>query len=288
MRTDFNKKKRFFFSVVGAAGVNILRFNPAASSLLDAAADFVASFLPAPLWWVGHVILFTVVSLAIYLGLQTKLGTWLYRQWKKLEDLIGFCLRQLLGRRKTYFSEEERSGKEFKRDMATSIQSSPFVFCLLFAGYTMVYDEREQFLLNALLKLTADQKAAKDIRFLFLNRDSEQWKQRASLMVEHNPHLKDLGEYRRLCEAAEVHIHTVLPKAKIAFYDALPSWRLHIFEDHLFVSYYSGPPDSPFIDGHLTSAVAFNADTDMYKWLYGEFRRRWPDDWQDPRSSSDS
>jgi hypothetical protein len=149
----------------------------------------------------------------------------------------------------------------------------------------MVHEE-ERFILEALSRLSSGKLMSMDIRFLILDRNSNQWMQRAILVLQNRPKLKGVAfdRYKKLSEDAEEEIRHRIPNVEIAFYDGFPTWRLYIFADRLFVSRYSGPGD-PFSEGHLVPAAAFYSDHPMYEWLFNEFRLHYPGAWRDPPES---
>lgn len=211
-----SRKQTLFTSAVTAAGVNLLRYYPPAGTFLDGIADSVLFFLPS---WAAHVVLFTAAWGFIYSILRSRIGTELYGYWQILEDRISPAFRWVFGRHKNIYTEEERGGNEFRRDMIRSATTSPFMHCLLIAGYTMVHEE-EDFLLAALRGLPSDQLESKDIRFLLLERTSEHWKKRAREVVQHRLHRRGITieHYVQLCQIAEEVIRTTL-KANVAYYN---------------------------------------------------------------------
>lgn len=261
--------RRFFISVAGSAATQILRVYPPADRLLDALSNLIASWFSAPKW-LAYVILFATAAAIIYSFLYSRYGTRAYHGWRYMVRAVRFRL----GLRPNLFSEQERDTEAFRHDMRHSIQSSRFMYALLVSGYTLVY-EHEHFMLEALHSLPECQLAAKDIRFLFLDRSSQAWQRRAELFVRHRLAKKRFGiqEYTNHCVAAERELGGL---GQVAFYNAEPRWRLYIFEDHIFISRYY---DEPFHEAHFPIA-AFEPDHPMYRWFSAEFTRLSPQDWR--------
>jgi hypothetical protein len=271
-------KKRIVQGVISAAAVNILRFYRPAAAWMDTIADLVGDGTGLPRW-VAHIVLFTMASGIAFAMLQRGIGNRAADKAVWLVDVLLSGLRLVSGRRKQYYTAEERGTSEFRRDMTRSIRESRTILCLLIAGTTMVYDE-EQFLLEALEKLRVQTLNSKKVRILLLDPSSAPWEERARQVMAKKPRFTSQQVYRAYCENALSQIKGVLPRAEVALYGPTPCWRLYIFDDHAFVSRYCGPPESPFREGHLTPVTAFDPDHPMYDWFYSEFRRHCPADWQ--------
>jgi len=243
---------------------------------LEGAITSVSLQLPAPFEWPIKLGLFVAVWAGIFFTLKTRLGQWLYARWDRV---ASFVLWFTFGWPKDVYSQRERVGREFERSILRSLHASKRIYLLLISGYTMVYEKEEAFLLEALRSLSSTHD--KDIRILLLAKDSMPWKPRAQEFVEHR--LKDdnlgLDEYDALARAAVARLQSI-PKAKVAFYTTQPNWRLHIFDDYIFASRYSEPPDPEYREGHRGAVTAFDPEHPMYDWLYGEFWRRCSDDWR--------
>lgn len=165
------KLSSLFVSVVGGAIVNLLRVFPPAARLLDVIIDYISVRTNSPEWLV-HTILFVIATLVIYKTLQSRIGELLYERWKPIEASGRSLYRKMRGQPKPVHRGEERGDSEFQRDMLHALETSRFMYCLLFAGYKMVYEE-EQFLRRALEDLPSNH--GKEIRFLLHDPDHLSW-----------------------------------------------------------------------------------------------------------------
>lgn len=273
------RKKDLFYSVMASLAIGILRFYPPANNFLDSINNSLSKMVPSVPLWVIQTASFVVRAAIIYCIIRSRVGGWLYSRWTISKDWLATFLRGVFGMPRDLYGEGLRDFNGFRRDILRSLESSPFMYCLLVSGYTM-FHEGEDFLLNALQDLPM--KTRKDLRFLLLDPSTTHWVERAKELVQHRlsgQGIKSVESYRQLCNIGAEAIRS-LPGARVAYYHSRPSWRLHIFSDRIYTSRYAQLPDAAFRDGHLAPVAAFEPEHPMYKWLYGEFRRRCPDEWQ--------
>jgi len=191
-------------------------------------------------------------------------------------------------RRKSIFTHEERGREEFREQVSEYIKSSKTIYFLILSGFTMAYDERETFLIKMLRSLSPEELQNKDIRVLMLHPESDNFRRRADYFVKEmeknmDPaRVKDVGEYKAKCEGTLDILRSL--GAKVRFYSFEPHWRLQIFDDAIFFSFYSLAKG-----GHLTSLYRFTKDDKdsiyygfqkyflwMWNWAY-ERLAEWPE-----------
>ena len=270
------RRTNILASGLSSAAINLLRFNPTTSELLTEVARYLSDYIGIAQWLV-HVGLFFVAWLIIFVTLQySRAGDWVFQ----LYGYSQYLYRWLAGRPRQRYPGELRHGREFQRDILRALGSSRFMYSLLFAGYKMLHEE-ERFLLEALIGLSGSH--GKDIRFLLLDRNSPDWHQRASAIVENTTRLRGAGVdgYKQRCIHAEQELRNNIHGAQVHSYQTTSSWRLYLFEDCVFVSRYALPPDTPFRPSSDISIVCYGSNDPMYGWLYSEFRKYCPQEWRD-------
>jgi hypothetical protein len=169
------------------------------------------------------------------------------------------------------FAGDARADTECQQDMIKSLRSSPFMYCLLLAGYKLVYEE-DRALLDELARLARDH--SKDIRLLLFDRDSPNWAEKIRPAVG-----SDVETFKDLCRCAERRIRAVAPYARISYHTDDTNWRLYIFEDRIFVARYALPPDIGPRPETLGPLVALGRRDPLYNWMRAEFVRRCPREW---------
>lgn len=286
MPPDLSKRQASFTSATAALVVEAFRLWDPVANFFDQIIRLASPFLPVSQGiargLLESVFLF-IIGLTFFGILQTRLGTYLYRLWKSFEDQASYAIRFVLRvpPRKIY-REGERASREFRGHVCRSIRYSRHMYFLLFAGYTMVYED-ESFILEAIRELSLKQLQSADIRFLLLDPQSQHWLLRAKDFVEArrgSGRVNNVDEYKEMCRQARTTIEQI-PGVQIVNYDgAPPLWRLHIFDDYVFVSRYSEHGDPEFKEGHRTWVAAFSPNNPMYRWLYSAFRSRCPDEWR--------
>src|SRR3989338_3520751 len=207
-------------------------------------------------------LLFYLVILTI---LKSRAGRIMYNGWRRFKNAYSaFCKVILRSPQYEAFIYEEikRGGLDFKKDMESSIEKSNKIYFLLLSSYTMCYDPREQFILEKLKNLSRSDLGKKEIKILLLDRDSKEFEERGKWFVnkmnqEDAPfRVKNYKEYYERCAQIEKKLKELLkysPKSFIRFYKGKPRWRLHIFDEVVFVPTYRQN-----IDGHLTPLMRFS------------------------------
>jgi len=66
-------------------------------------------------------------------------------------------------------------------------------------------------------------------------------------------------------------------KVWLGFYSSEPSWKLYLFDDRVFVSYFNEPPP------HSEKMLVFSRGTPIFGWLYREFLSLCPGHWKDSK-----
>lgn len=159
------------------------------------------------------------------------------------------------------YTVEERSTERYKKAIIEQMKKSDRMYFRLVSGHTMYYDDREKFIIDALRdNFPVGVLDKKDIRIQLLDRSTDAFITRARdfvrLMNENELTCSD-DEYTNRCEFVIKDLERIVGSGKINFYTRKHLWRLHIFDDIMFVSTYS---DAPLIEGHLAPAYAFPKD----------------------------
>jgi len=154
---------------------------------------------------------------------------------------------------------------DYKSSVIENLHSSRSAKLLLLSGYTMFYDN-EHYLLDEIGAI--GKSTEKEFSVLLLNPYSSAFKSRGSVFVRRlrarsntDPaHIRKMSEYIQRAIDIRKQLEKLLPHAKIAYYDSQPTWRLHIFDNYLFMSSYDEDKD-----GHLTEAFRIPNTHPMYK-----------------------
>ncbi len=283
MSSRVSRKKLFFTSLLSALAVELLRLFDPVGGVFDRIIALVLGSTPGPKFarLLLEAVFLLVIGTIIFEILQHKPGDWLYDNlWLPIIDKASYYLYLLGLPPKQIYSEGERATKLFRNHLCRSLKESAHVYLLLFSGYTMVHEE-EKFILEAFKQLSVTELEAKDIRILVLDPECKFWETRATAFLESKKNWRSLAEYKQLCEDAR-HVLSRIPCVNVATYNGTPPlWRLHIFDDYMFVSRYSEPGDPDFREGHRTEVVSIKRQNPMYNWLYSAFRSRCPDEWRE-------
>lgn len=163
------------------------------------------------------------------------------------------------------FTVEERSAEKYRTAMEEQIKKSKRIYIRLLSGHTMYYDERETFILEALKDLTGKELETKDIKIQLMDRNVDSFNERAVKFValleeKKSPQRISYDEYLRRCQKIESEIVDAFGKEIVKFYRRKYLWRLHIFDDVIFISAYSDEPC--LVEGHLSPAYSFHKEYD--------------------------
>ncbi len=163
------------------------------------------------------------------------------------------------------YTVEERCSENYRQALTEQISKSNRIYFRLISAHTMFHDPKETFILEALKKLPLGELEKRDIRIQLLARDCEAFNERARNFIESMekdqlPERITYDEYLRRCQKIEDTLLRILGEKRIAFYRRKHLWRLHIFDDILFVSSYKDDPD--MIQGHLSTAHSFTREFD--------------------------
>jgi hypothetical protein len=184
-------------------------------------------------------------------------------RWRSFRRRIVHKWYQVPQLIETVYLPIDREGEWYRSDIEHQIGSSRRIHLRLISAYTMFYEEREKFIYEKLNRLGSGV-GAKDVRIQLLDRQSPYFQNRAAWYVdkmqrENAPHRPDSVEhYIQRCIEIENIIKARFPHVKIEFYQREPLWRLHIFDDVLYVSTYydiDGPEE-----GHRTTVFRLRRD----------------------------
>lgn len=163
------------------------------------------------------------------------------------------------------YTKAERSTKKYKQAIELQIKNSNRMYFRLLSGYTMFYDDREKFILKSLEDVFKKDKDSKNIKIQLMDRTMESFEERGrsfvDLMGEKDMSYKcSYEEYLGRCETIERNLKEIVGEENVSLYKRKYLWRLHIFDDKIFISTYSDLPE--LIEGHLSSAYAFSREYD--------------------------
>jgi hypothetical protein len=159
----------------------------------------------------------------------------------------------------------DRTGQEYKAEIENLIHSSSKVYILGATGHSFFNEDRESFVTKALLTHSiGDQAKQKDVRFKFMNCDSNKWEARADWFLERlkkagNTKYATTRDYKEECQKNCNLLLSAWP-GSVRYYNSDPYYRMLIFDDCLFISLYgtfTGAHCSTFEreEGHLTTVV---------------------------------
>jgi hypothetical protein len=270
-------KRRLFTSLSFTLATSLVRLYPPIEHFLGRLATAVAQVIPLPIWLIHIVFLLFATGCVFVILYVSPIGP-------TLDDWFDLLLRRLrlqVGPRPGYYSADERTSDQYKADISHAMKTTRRMYCLLISAYTLIYEE-ERFIFDHLQDLSQAKLKKKDIRILLLDVNSDEWSQRAELLI--NRRLSgesiDLETYRSRCRDVEQQLRNDC-RAKIAFYRDNPRWRIYIFDKRAFVSRYFGPPEATdLVEGHLNAVAAFDESHPMFDWLYWEFKKNCPEQWK--------
>jgi hypothetical protein len=256
------KNKTTLFRILEIFAVITAPLAIAVIFLNDHSAQELATFFHLPYLWLAPLL--AAIPLYFFLGFVYVLWNW------KLGDLFE-TLTTWFRLRWGHLDGEKRSRQAYKNGIERLITESKSIYFQLISGYTMTWDDQEEFILKVLKEMTPEDRRYKDFKILLLNPESAAFKDRAEWFVKemqknnHKGRVATAAEYVKRCKEIEAELRAL--GAQIAFYDYEPIWRIQMFDDVALVSYYSESKG-----GHLTTANVFKRDgTDgMY---YGFLKR---------------
>lgn len=174
---------------------------------------------------------------------------------------INLMKQQLNDKSVVTFPSGSRTEQAFIDDLKANIVRSNKIHILSISGNTMFNDERERFVPETLFA----QSYKKDVKFKFLSPDAPIWSERARWYVEK---LRRSGasspltidEYKEECGNIAMRLCGCWPKS-VSYYSREPFYRMHIFDDCLFISLYGFYDDRKIFsweEGHLTEVLKIN------------------------------
>ncbi|NKE72964.1 hypothetical protein [Candidatus Manganitrophus noduliformans] len=188
------------------------------------------------------------------------------RNRDKLKKLRGRFGHWLVGKfHKVIYLPADRESETYKKLITEKIKESKRVYLRLLSGYTMVWDDRENYVFKALQGLSREQLRRKDVRIQFLSREAPEFEPRGRWYVEKmrrddvRYRCDNFDHYKERCAEIEANIRMDLPEIKLEFYNRAPLWRLFIFDDNMFVSNYYAP-DGEREEGHMNTAVELSRE----------------------------
>lgn len=205
------------------------------------------------------------VYLALVFLFRTKLVQNIIKKGKKVyRNCLNFFNKSPAVVKK--FTVEERSADKYRVAMEEQIKKSKRIYLRLLSGHTMYFDEKETFILNALKNLSQKEIEAKNIKIQLMDRAADSFNERArkfvTLLEENNsPQRISYDEYLRRCKEVELKLIQTLGNERIKFYRRKYLWRLHIFDNVIFISTYSDEPN--LVEGHLSPAYSFHREYDQ-------------------------
>lgn len=256
-----SQKLRWLASLMVASIINFIIY-----AILNLLLQFeVLLWIKQGIIWIVLTATLTLITYSILPRfLKTKVGAVLALKWHKfLKRITKRYSNQYL--KNVFFIGEERKNGQYRKEINKQIKKSKKLYFLLITGYNMYYTKDEFFVIKALQKLNDQEKKQKDIKIGLLDRNCPYFKQRANRYLkwlkenEHPARCETLAEYITKCEQIENSLRTLLPTAKFFFYQEKPIWRLHVFDDSIFVSNYT--KDSAF----LTHSCEMSALSSVYQ-----------------------
>lgn len=163
------------------------------------------------------------------------------------------------------YTREERSADKYRKAIEEQIKKSNRIYFRLISGHTMFHVKDEMFILDALRSIPDTERERKDIKIQLLDRRTVSFEERAKKFVEtmereRRPERISYQEYVRRCELIEQEFIRLVKRERVCFYQRKYLWRLHIFDDRIFISTYCDKPE--WVEGHLSPAYSFNRESD--------------------------
>jgi hypothetical protein len=206
-----------------------------------------------------------IASLPLYALMLTVCFLW--------NGLVGDWIENGVARCRLYWGHldgAKRNQQPYKNGLKRLLIQSRSLYFQLISGYTMAWDDQEEFILDVLRDLSPEDRMYKEFKVLLLDPDCVAFKRRAEWFIaQMNDHhskghhdkgrVDSVAEYVKRCKAIADELKRL--GAEIRYYNYDPIWRIHLFDNVVLVSYYS---DSKA--GHQTSVNVFpRGDTDgMY------------------------
>jgi hypothetical protein len=159
-----------------------------------------------------------------------------------LKDNLRYRIHCFLSPAGAHFYEPTRGLSAYQKDIKEKIKNSTKIYFLLVSGQTMLYDPKEQFIYDTLLKLPFEELKKKDIRIKLLDTKTKAFTERAQWLIEEMKKNKDLwaigsvDEYLMRCYHIAKQLKDITPH--VTHYKEEPLWRLCIFDDSMYLSTY--------------------------------------------------
>lgn len=160
------------------------------------------------------------------------------------------------------YTAEERSTEKYKNAMKEQFEKSNRIYLRLISAHTMFYDDKERFIVETLRKFNREELKKKDIRIQLLDKGTKLFIERAHdfvKLLESDNITSSYDEYIDQCKNIENRLAELIEKKNISFYERKYLWRLHIFDNVIFISTYIDVPEA---GGHLAPAYSFDRDCD--------------------------
>lgn len=174
------------------------------------------------------------------------------------------------------FEAEELSGDNFKIEVERQIKKSKRIYFRFLTGYTIFFGEKKAFIWNTLKNLSPEEIKIKDIRIQLLNRTSPYFNHRVNkivlLLEKGDPQNRiSFNEFLQRCKDIESEFAKLIGADRIAFYQRKYLWRLFIFDDVIFTSFYYD--DVNFAEGHLLPVYSFHKERNeaLFETILEEF-----------------
>jgi hypothetical protein len=219
---------------------------------------------------------------ALKLGTPEWLAYFLIFLGAALLSEVGW--QSILLSKKRSFTAEEREFDNFKRQFKAHLLKSHTLDFLLLSGHTMFYDAKEIFIMKCLKEMGTSLRE-RPFRVLLLNPRCRAFHARAKMFIrsaeaELDPGRPDNEEvYFRRCKEIIEKFRTL--GAVVRFYQIDSVFRLHLFEDTVFVSFYGQATG-----GHLTMGYRFDKEDETS--IYFGFKKYFDSIWRRASENMDT
>jgi hypothetical protein len=217
-----------------------------------------------------QLINFAVLSVSIFLLCfiifqKTRIGKAFFRFKEHFIERIvnkAIPISQVI---RAAYGGEERNQEHFKKEISKHLLNSKRIHLLLISGHTMFYDEREKFIRDILKDISIKGCEKRDIRIKLLDRSTEEFQKRAQWFSQYLFKIDAINkcsyeEYVNRCQKNEIELKVFFPGCELRFYESMPLWRIHLFDDAIFLSLYQEG-----IPGHLTQILQFFSGNIIYE-----------------------
>lgn len=227
--------------------------NPSIGSIDPNLATFFMLFIAASIFTLLYFLGKTKTAIKV----REKATTW----YRKLVSAISQSPIVIIR-----YTVEEKSKNKYIQAIKEQIKNSKRIYFRLLSGHTMFYEE-EMFIRDVLNEMPQEILRKKDIKIQLLDRQAPSFSERANKFVadmwdKNLPHRITYEEYIKRCMLAEKELISLLGSQRVTFYKRKYLWRLHIFDERIFISTYYDDPKL-IIEGHKSPSYSFNRECDV-------------------------